>query len=218
MLLQTAFIKLTCLLSLLITSSTLFAQVDIVNITFDVKDSNVIFLHTDNSIKLIHPNTKKVQLRAYHSQISKDSDSIYKLMIRKEGRDTLEIISNNKVVFRKLFFTRRLEDGAVFLGVLRKNSASKEEIIANRGLVYRNLSFNCSIPFTIYGYRISIDSRQVSPADKEIAVAGAMLSPHAVSIIRLLQKDDVITLYDIRLGISPNYCPRSWGALSIRIQ
>jgi hypothetical protein len=210
--------KLVSILILsLIFPATSKAQIGIVNLTFAVKDTNIIFGGVENYIKVSYPSLPGVKLFARHSSIEKLHDTLYKIMYKKLGFDTLELIHKNKVVYRKIFAVKEFELGDFYLGTIRKNSALKEEIIANGRLVYRNLACNCAIPHRVLSYRLSIKADNLPPGDREFKIEGSILSQEAISVIRKLQRNDTIEFSEI-VALIYDGCPRQYPSLTIRIE
>jgi len=210
-------IRLSLLICLLGFSVCTNAQYNIHNITFDVKEDNLLFSKIDNYVKVSFPKMSKVSIISGHSNTEKINDTIFRISPNYIGKDTLELLENNKMVYKKIFEVREISQGQFILGTIRKKSASREEIVANRSLIFKNFECNCNIPFRIISFRIKFRSSNISDVEKEILIEGGSLSLLAVTTIRKLKKGDSIQFADIRAIIGAG-CDRSYDSITLEIE
>lgn len=210
------FFKILFTTILLTSFSPLRSQIAIINTTFNVKDTNVIFAEVNNYIKVYFKGSK-YKFITRHSKSERMNDSIFMVSTTHLGKDSFDLVSNGRIVFRKIFQAKELAMGRFFVGAITSGIARKEDIIANGGLVFRNLECQCTIPYKILSYEIKIRSNSVQEFEKTISVEGATFNETAVNIIRKLHSGDTMEVFDIKALINFG-CPRSYEPITIKIQ
>ena len=177
----------------------LFAQIDIINTSLLVPDSNTIFVGVQNVVSIEKAGKEKYELRSGRCHVQSNSTPEgFIVMATSPGTDTLWAIHNGKKVYSKVFTLSFLPLPQVFLGSIRKDVASKEEIVANKGLVVRAGNFKKNTDMVIISYTVKIKSNNIKEADETITINGNLLSEKAIAVIRTLMHDDVITFDNIK--------------------
>ncbi len=199
-------------------STNLFAQIDIINTSLLVPDSNTIFVGVQNVVSIEKAGKEKYELRSGRCHVQSNSTPEgFIVMATSPGTDTLWAIHNGKKVYSKVFTLSFLPPPQVFLGSIRKDVASKEEIVANKGLVVRAGNFKKNTDMVILSYTVKIKSSVVKEGDDNIANNRNLFTEKVIAVLRSLTHNDVITFDDIKVATGPNFCPRALRSFSVTI-
>ena len=206
---------------LLITLSEFYsgtAQVDLINKTVALRDSNVILEGIVNVFEIKNQGTASYQVTAKLSKVEKGS-SVNEYNVRTElsGDDTFYVMQNKKIVLKKVFRVIPLPAMQAQWGVIKDSVATVAEIIANNRMFALIPGCRCFSRHAIASFRINFISNIIGNADRKISVTGNALDQKAIGIIKQLKAKDEIIFEDI-ITIDVDSSPKQLRPFSITIK
>ncbi|MFT3704525.1 MAG: GldM family protein [Agriterribacter sp.] len=196
-----------------------FAQINIINTSLIVPDSNTAFIGVENIFEIVNAGKTAYTLKANGSLVqSTEKPNSFTVKPHSPGADTFHIIMNGKTVFTKIFTLSYLPLPKAALGAINKNTASREEIIANKGLMVRAGNFKAATNMRVLSFLIKIKSATLNEGDELVTINGNLLSEKAIAVITKLKSNDVITFDNIKGAVGPNFCPAGLYSFSITIK
>lgn len=190
-------IKLIVFLSCLI-PLTLFAQVDIRNISLSKSDLNLLYVGVDNEIKVrgIEFDSSYI-LTSSSGKVAKGYNNEILVRVDRKGIDTLRIHFDNKLIFLKVFEKRNIFDPIAHLGSIIDTVTTVDEILENPILFAK-------IPDCYYEIRCKVNSyipmfiKNPSDTIKTFKrVIDNELNKEAIEIIKKLKPGDKIVFNEI---------------------
>jgi len=176
------------------------AQVDVINASLIIPDSNTAFVGVQNIFEIVNADKGTYTLLANSSSIEA-SQKLNSFIVKPHfaGADTFQVIKNGKTVYSKIFKYSYLPMPDIMLGSLDKKEASREEIVANKALLIKK--YNCKYleSWKVISFVLKTKSNTIKQEDTAIAINGNLLSDKANAFIQSLAKNDVVTFDDIHV-------------------
>lgn len=181
------------------TTNIICAQINLINSSLIIPDSNTAFIGVQNVFEILNTDKARYTLKANSSSIQ-PAEKINSFIVNPHsvGVDTFHVIKNGKPVYSKVFTLSFLPPLQATLGSLTKDVASKEEIIANKGLLVKACNFRKMGELTIISFILKIKSNNIKEGEESIANNGNLLTEKAISVIKSLTHNDVVTFDDIK--------------------
>jgi hypothetical protein len=171
-----------------------FSQANIINRTLVSPDSSVLFVGMPNSIEVVNYKNPFFEIRAANSILRATGNSfVYEIHPTKLGWDTIFVMDDGNVLFKKAFRIDPLPPVQVKLGTLATDleEATQEEIVINSWLQLFIPNCKCTTSFAVTSFEVSFEGEDVS--DKPIKIEGDRLTIPVRKMIMALKSGDTVS-------------------------
>jgi hypothetical protein len=186
---------------LLFITSYSFSQTAIKNTSLVNKDSSVLFLNSENVLQV----SGSAENISVISKAGNEINSYYgknKFVIRPKvfKNDTLIVLSDKKIILKKIFAIDSTGDPIVRLGNIKKDTVSLGEVLANRRLIVKCSNTLYNFPITVFWFKITCVKPNGFVACSDVKARGNIISPEQETCIRTLTPKSKITFEEIAVG------------------
>lgn len=181
-------------------------------------DSNILFQHKDNMIKVLGTKLNTQIISKNGSTISTYESNTFFVNPKTLKPDTLVVYAGKELLLKQIFTIDTIPNLTIQLGYMLHDTATVQEIIANKVLhaMFRGSLFYD--PIQVLRFSTTFISPNGDMLNIFIPVQGNMLSMEQVAIIKQLEKNSKILFDDIIITITSDSKERRLAPFAITIK